>query len=228
MILIFAFCMLFFGRLQTATAQIVHIPDSNLRAALEFALDKEVGADITQADMANIRSLDAPESGIQNLSGLECAVNLVTIHLGLNRVSDLSPLKTLKNLVVLDLHRNQRISDKTPLKNLKKLVWLSIRGNYISDLSPLSALTNLTFLYIGYNHQLSNIASLSVLTNLIYLDMEANRISDLSSIENLTNLISLDFDSNLITDVPLRNITKLIHLDASDNLITDVSPLKNM
>ena len=76
-----------------ATAQTVHIPDPKLRGALELALGKEAGDAITQADMASLESFDAFESGIRNISGLEFAVNLTTLHLGINRVADLTPLK---------------------------------------------------------------------------------------------------------------------------------------
>ena len=40
--------------------ELVNIPDPNLRAAIEKALDKTSGAPITTADMANLTELRAP------------------------------------------------------------------------------------------------------------------------------------------------------------------------
>ena len=224
--LILTVCVLFLVLLQIAAAQTVHIPDTNLRAVLASALDKEVGTDITQIEMASLEALDAFEAGISDLTGLEFAINLTNLHLGLNKISDVSPLKTLTKLRVLDLHRNQRIVDVSPLKTLTKLVWLSLRGNRIVDASPLSVLTNLTYLHIGYN-SLSDAVPFKTLTNLTFLNLDANRIVDVSPLSVLTNLTNLALDDNRILDVsPLSVLTNLRFLNLNDNRkISDVSPL---
>ena len=49
----------------TLTAQVVDIPDLNLRAAFEHALGKASGAIITTADMANLTSLEAHGNEVQ-------------------------------------------------------------------------------------------------------------------------------------------------------------------
>ena len=211
-----------------AIAQTVHIPDTNLRASLEVALGKEVGADITQTDMASLEVLDAFESGISNLSGLEFAVNLTELHLGLNRISDVSLLKGLVKLTVLDLHRNQIISDVSSLKNLTKLIWLSLRGNRISDVSPLKDLTKLAYLHIGYN-RISDVSPFKDLATLTFLNLDANKITDVSPLKDLTNLTELHLDDNTITDVsPLKDLTNLTFLNVNDNKITELLPLKDL
>ena len=226
--LIFITCVLLLAPYCPATAQPIHIPDPKLRSALEIALSKAPGADITQADMASLGALDAFAFGIRDLTGLEFATNLTELHLGFNAISDISPLKNLINLIHLDLHRNRRIRDVSPLKNLTNLTWLSLRGNRISDMSPLRDLTKLTYLHVAYN-RISDVSAFKNLTNLTFLDIEAHIISDLSPLENLTNLTYLDFDSNRVSDVsPLAGLTKLTELDASDNQIADVSALKNL
>ena len=59
-ILIFTMVSALFGhRTEWQAAQVVHIPDPNLRAAIELALSKETGADITQADMESLEVLQA-------------------------------------------------------------------------------------------------------------------------------------------------------------------------
>ena len=236
-----------------ATAQPVHIPDPALRAVLELALGKEAGANITQAEMASLEVLQASkchflersrvprwlplpqrcpyhtfESDIRDLTGLEFAINLTELHLAHNQISDVSPLKALTKLIVLDLHNNFRISDVSPLRALTNLTHLSLWGNQISDVSPLRALTNLTYLSLE-NNRVSDVSPLNVLTNLKGLDIEANRISDLSPLNVLTKLTHLDFDSNGVSDVsPLKDMANLTQLDASDNQISDLSPLSTL
>ena len=226
--LILTVSLLFFASFGVAAAQIVHIPDPHLRTALEVALEKEAGENITQADMASLESLEAFEAGVRDLTGLEFATDLTELHLGLNAISDVFPLKNLTNLTYLDLHRNQRISDVSPLEGLTELRWLSLRGNRISDMSPLTNLTELTYLHIGYNAILK-VPSLEALTNLTFLNLDANKISDVSPLKNLTTLVNLALDDNRIADVsPLRNLTTLKFLNLNDNRIADTSPLKDL
>ena len=58
----------------------VHIPDPNLRAAIEQALGKTSGATITEADMLKLTELRAAERGVQDLTGLEFATNLTELN----------------------------------------------------------------------------------------------------------------------------------------------------
>ena len=209
-----------------AHAQTVHIPDDSLRSALETALRKQVGEDITQEDMESLEVFNAFESGIRNISGLKYAINLTELHLGLNQISDISPLESLKKLTVLDLHRNRNISNVSPLRDLRNLTWLSLRGNIIRDISPLKDLTNLTYLHVAYN-RITDLTHFKSLINLTFLDVEVNRISDLNPISGLTNLTYLDFDSAIVSDLtPIETLTNLTELDASDNRITDISSLQ--
>ena len=223
--LIFIACMFFFTPHWIATAQTVHIPDPNLRAALESALGKEAGADITQADMASLKTLDALKSNISDLTGLEFATGLIEIELRGNRISDVSPLEQLKNLTKLRLGTNRKISDVSPLKALKNLTFLDIDSNRISDVSPLEQLKNLTWLDLDDN-EISDVSPLKALKNLTYLDLDGNRISDVSPLKALKNLTFLDIDDNEISDMsPLSVLIKLTVLDLEGNKLSDVSPL---
>ena len=66
----------------TVTAQVIDIPDSNLRAEIEKALGKASGATITAADMPNLTHLEARNTNITDLTGLESATNLTELNLG--------------------------------------------------------------------------------------------------------------------------------------------------
>ena len=67
------FLLICFSLPLTATAQVVDIPDPNLRAAIESALGKVSGATITIADMETLTKLEAGNANISDLTGLEFA-----------------------------------------------------------------------------------------------------------------------------------------------------------
>ncbi len=207
-----------------ATAQTVTIPDPNLRAAIESALGKASGATITALDMATLTSLEAYESNISNLTGLEGATNLTWLNLYYNSISDISPLAGLTNLTTLNLLYNN-IGDISPLAGLTNLRTLNISYNNISDISPLAGLTNLTTLELHFN-SISDISPLAGLTNLTTLELGGNNISDISPLAGLTNLTRLYLYFNSISDIsPLAGLTNLTTLYLRYNNISDISPL---
>ena len=217
----------------------VDIPDSDLRAVIEQALDKASGATITPSDMARLRRLDARNANISNLTGLEGATNLTALDLGAefveaerrsinsNSVSDLSPLVGLVNLTDLTLGDNN-ISDISPLAGLTNLTWLWLPDNSISDISSLSGLTNLTGLGLMDNN-ISDLSPLSGLTNLTWLILGDNNISDLSPLSGLTNLTNLDLRDSSISDISVvAGLTKLTSLSLQGNNISDISPIAGL
>ena len=206
------------------SAQIVFIPDSNLRALLEETLDKEPGATITAADMAWITDLDASNWNIRNLTGLEYAINLMVLWLPENDITDLRPLSGLTRLIELDLLTNS-INDISPLAGLVNLTGLYLPNNYISDLSPLSGLTRLRYLNLGQN-RISNILYLRGLTQLEELVLWNNSVSDISPLARLSNLRLLDLGENSISNISvLAGLINLSGLWIDNNLISDLSPL---
>ena len=75
----FTFFLLIFLTLSlTATAQVVDIPNSNLRAAIENALGKSAGVPITVDQMAALTRLEAQNVNISDLTGLEHATNTIS------------------------------------------------------------------------------------------------------------------------------------------------------
>ena len=63
------------------------------------------------------------------------------------KLSDLAPVKELKNLQRLDLSRTA-VSDLTPIKELKGLQELYLSGTQVSNIEPLKGLTNLQWLFL--------------------------------------------------------------------------------
>ena len=193
----------------------VIIPDANLRAAIETALGKASGAPITRAEMASLTRLEASDSDIRDLTGLEFATGLTSLILSGNYIPDLTPLSGLTNLTSLILADNN-ISDLTPLSGLTNLTLLILSGNLFSDISPLSGLTNLTSLNLSYNI-ISDITPLSGLTNLTFLSLyDGIIIRDRLALSRLSNLSEAD-----IPDANLRAAIKIAMGKGSDDPITD-------
>ena len=77
-------------------------------------------APITQLEMLRLEKLSAKEAQIQNITGLEYAINLRSLVLPVNQIQDITPLANLVNLSYLILDDNN-IQDITPLANLVNL-----------------------------------------------------------------------------------------------------------
>ena len=92
--------------------------DENLNKVLMNKYDIDNDKKITEYDIANLTSLEAPESQIKDLTGIEQAINLRRIELENNQIKDISPLMNLENLTTAELYDNE-ITDITCLKNRK-------------------------------------------------------------------------------------------------------------
>ena len=209
----------------------VHIPDPNLRAAIEDVLGVKSGSPISPEEMATLTYLRAREASIGVLIGLESATNLTELRLGNNGITDISPLSGLTNLRTLGLGRNS-VTDILPLSGLTNLRTLGLSNNGIKDVSALvsvlSGLINLTELHLRDN-RITDISSLAGLTNLTNLRLGNNNITAISPLANLTNLTNLRLGNNQITNIsPLSGLTHLTELRLSGNRITDISPLSGL
>ena len=120
----------------------VHIPDLNLRAAIEATLKVAPGTPIAPVQMETLTSLEARGTQIRDLTGLERATHLNNLVLVGNDLVDVSVLSDLPNLAKLNLGDNA-ISDISPVVGLTNLTELLLGDNNISDISPLVKNTGL-------------------------------------------------------------------------------------
>ncbi len=213
----------------------ITIPDVYLRAVIEDSLNKARGEAITAAEMATLMRLEAPNSRIRDLTGIEYATELTVLNLGdvfingnrinSNDITDISPLSGLTKLTELYLHRNM-IYDIAPLSNLTALEKLDVSANFhISDISPLSGMTRLRTLYL-YTNEISDLSPLSGLTDLRWLSLSNNLIWDLSPLSGLTELRGLALNINAVSDI--SHLSGMIHMERLniwDCDISDLSPL---
>ena len=215
---------LFFLFPLTTKAQTVNIPDANLRAAIEEALGKAPNARITVDEMETLNRLDANNRNIDDLTGLESAINLERLELNDNLISDISPLAGLIRLQRLGLS-DIAISDLTPLTGLISLERLDIGANIVSDLTPLAGLTNLRHLNIS-NNLIVNLSPLAGLMKLEGISMSENPPADLSPLSELTNLSDFHSWGTPILDLaPLAKLPKLREINICGGEISDLSPL---
>ena len=114
------------------------------------------------AGLKGLKRLETYASKEPDLSPLKGLTGLVRLRIGSSGVSDISPLSGLINLEELELFSNRRISDVSPLGSLRKLRWLRLERNNISDVSPLAVLSNLEEVQLQRN----NISDLSPLDGL--------------------------------------------------------------
>lgn len=212
---------------QEENEEVMHFPDRNLEAAVRDNLDQQEGV-LTPEDMERLNQLEAGEYEIDDLTGLEYAVNLESLVLYDNQIDDLSPLSELEALRSLNLYHN-RVSDLAPLSGLTDLESLLLGGNRVRDLSSLATLTGLTELYL-FENQVRNISTLKELDNLERLNLNQNRISDLSPLEELAgNLTRLSIQGNRYDNLTaLEQLTNLEYLELGNKNITDISQLAEL
>ena len=152
---------------QSVSAQVVEIPDPNLKQVIRETLQLSEDQPITQQGLLTLTSLDGRGRNIKDLTGLENATNLINLYLGGNQIQDITPIANLTKLRYLDLSFNA-ISDVEPLESLIQLQTLNFTGNPIQDITPLANLINLERLHISGNF-VTDFTPLQGL-NLIYLE----------------------------------------------------------
>jgi len=242
----------------TPTGSIVIFPDPVLDSIVRSQIGKPTG-DIYKSDLTVIATIlnnwpTDVASQIDNLEGVQYCVNLKSLEIVKNNVSDISMLASLTHLQDLNIWYNN-VSDIDPIQsltNIKKLyldynpipinnwaflknwTWLEELGmggmNLTnSDITFLSNFSNLTWLQIFNNSHIDDLSPLADLTNLKILLINGNKISDLSSLSKLVNLLDLNIGENQISDLtPLTNLTNLKILSFFSNQATDISPLASL
>ena len=205
----------------------VHIPDSNLRAAVAEALGKSANAPITPEEMKRLRRFDAGRRNVKDLTGLQFATNLTWLHLINNQISDLSPIAGLIELRELWVRHNH-LSDISPVRGLTNLTHLDVRHNQISDISPVRGLIELREL-LTLDNLHSDISPVRNLTKLFHLNFDNTFVSDISALSGLVNLELLGFVDAQVSDLsPLAGLVKLRHLNIGDNFFSDLSPIARL
>ncbi len=182
--------------------------------------DLSKSSSIKELKIANNKSID-------NFDSIYSMTNLETLDLRNNNIKDddIILMSNLINLKELSLGINN-LTDISPLSNLINLKELNLGINDLTDISPLSNLTNLEILYINDNEHLQDISPLVGLENLTYIDARSDNIIDVNPLSGMVKLKTLNLSDNYIYDVsPLEGLKKLDELYLQYNRIFDISML---
>ncbi len=207
----------------------VHIPDVNLRAALEEALGKASGDVITVEEMESLTEFYAEGLGIKDITGLEYAINLHVLQIRGNMIVDISLVSGLTKLSLLRIADN-KISDISAIAGLTNIGSLEIYANKITDISPISGLTNIGWLSM-YDNPVTDISPLASLKNLKGIRVSVEEGGDLSPLSELTNLEDIFYwgSGKPIPDLsPIARLQKLKFLDIHGEGQPDLSLLAQL
>ncbi len=247
--IIIALCTALLLVVPSTSAQIVSIPDVNLRSAINETLGNPENARITQEDMLTLTELEANNRGIIDLTGLETATRLRHLTLKDNLISDLSPVQGLSGLQELDVNNNvifdispvaslinlreirihhNLVSDLSPLAGLIRLQVIGMSDNPIADLAPLSGLISLRNFH-GWGTPVVNLEGIAELPKLQEINVCGAEISDLSPLAKAKGLTELYIVGSQVTDLsPIAGLTNLKRISFHNNEISDISPLENL
>jgi Leucine-rich repeat (LRR) protein len=158
--------------------------------------------DLTWGELKGLSRLEASDSEIKDLDGIECLTGLTYLDVSANGISNLKPLAGLKALETLKLGGNllTSIADLAALTNLKELnVHQSgFMGEYLSSISVVRLLTKLTKLYAS-QCGIDSIDGLQGHQSLEIVDLRGNSLSTLEGLGALPNLAELDVSDNMLT-----------------------------
>ncbi len=191
--------------------KVVHFPDQNLAKAVRTALKLGPNARITDTALETLTRLVARNKKIKNLTGLEHAKALKELDLDQNEITNVGPLRGLKQLEWLLIGGGGNKIGNTGVRHLSDLIrlrGLSLWESDIGNITPLAKLTKLESLWLDYN-EIRDISALSKLVNLRTLHLRDNKIRDVSPLAKLTKLESLRLSGNPIQNyAPLRKLLK--------------------
>lgn len=171
--------------------------------------------------IADVRSIECPAKdigsdygqGIATLEGVQVFSNLeeIVIYgselLQLGQVADLSPLRGLSRLRVVEMHYSD-VKTLEPLRGMTSLERLVFIPTAFSDLSPLQTLPNLKHInFSTSNHfqpQITDFTPLSSISSLEELHLAVQSqlpVAGLGFLNGMSNLKLLDISGNWMTDL---------------------------
>lgn len=165
-------------------------------------------------------------------------ISLKLIH---DQPIDISPLRGLKNLQIIDLDGYGRwakfsreySTDLEPLIYSEKLQVLKAESIGVNNLNPISNFLELRELYVdnfqSEKNKIIDISPLAKLVNLQSIYLKDNLIKDLTPLIDLKNLKSLELSISDIQDIePLKAMISINFLDLSNNSIKNISSLREL
>lgn len=215
-----------------SNAQIVNIPDSNLKAKL---LQADVNNGIAYNNNNSIK-IDVNNDGEVQLSE---ALTVTSLNISSSNISDLTGLASFSNLEGFDCSNN--LITQFDVVGQQNLLYLDVRANLLTSVN-VSGLANLMTLLVNQNPQLvsinaSNCSSLQGLnltngslttlnisgcTSLLDLFLDNNNLTSLD-VSGLVNLETINCNNNQISNLNLTGCVSLEYIDFDNNLLTELN-----
>lgn len=183
--------------------------------------------------LSNLSELELSDNNLKDLACLKyLSNNIKKLYLGFNEFDNISILEhhSFSKLEYLDLSFNDKLSDCSPLKTLKRLVSLDLSYSKIDkeNLFVINSLSGLRELNIS-NNNLDDLSCIQNLDKLKVINSENNNISSLDCLQNKFHLEKINFSQNQISDIQgITHIESLLNLDLSENKISDISPIREL
>lgn len=214
----------------TAKADLSPLQDLVNLEELEVGL-REQPVDLKQiSSLPKLHSLNISSEEVLNHSEFKNFPSLKGFALQNYRISDIAPyaeeLAHAKNLKVFSFN-GTKVSDLTPVTKLKNIIGLSFEYAEVKDISPLTEMTNLRLINANGN-TIEDISPLAGLTELTDLNLGRNPIKDFGPLQNLAKLRELNLSRTGAKDPSfLKNMADLRVLDLSSNGLGDISDFTN-
>lgn len=210
-------------KIAIAKAEMQVSPESFLN--LEDKELTEIPAQV--GELVQLRTLILSHNQITDISPLQNLKQLKRLDLAENHIVAIDALQHIEGLEYLNISRNP-IQDMSCLSNLKEIKELWLIKNNLTDIQFLAELHSIEYLRIGLNN-LTDITPIQHLKNIHSLNIGRNNIISIEAIKNLVSIEDFYMVSNHISDISaLENLTNMHSLNISNNQISDISVLENL
>ncbi|NOY90930.1 MAG: leucine-rich repeat domain-containing protein [Deltaproteobacteria bacterium] len=210
-----------------APDELVEFPDAGLATAVRAALGLSPSDNIRALDLLRLTELDASDRDVSDLAGLRWCVNLTSVDLSGNQLTDSldAQVTQLPNLSQLDISGN-RLASMPNLATSRHLWKLSVADNAaLTSVGTVAAIPSLASLDLS-GTGVTELTALAPATGLESLSLMNTEISDLAPLSGFTQLQTLTLTGSAVKDLePLMGLTALETLAAAQEGIEDVSPL---
>ncbi|MBS7253750.1 T9SS type A sorting domain-containing protein [Flavobacterium branchiicola] len=201
--LILALCFFNLGN-----AQIIDIPDSNLKMKLmTLNVDTNSNFQIEVSEALSLNFLDISNQNISSLQGLQYFTNLQYLNCSNNPINNSINFNLLTKLDYLNY------------SNIQSVTYFNLDNSNIKTLI-LDGLSNLNYLQCNDNKNLTQL-SINGAINLKTLWCANNKVESLN-LSGLINLEAATCNNNQLITLDASNLLKLKTLDCAGNLLTSL------
>lgn len=207
----------------------VIIKDEELEKIIRNTIVIPTG-EILASDMEELEriNIDYSKTPVQNIEGLEYAVNLNSFSFRNGGVlKSLTPISNLQELEYLNVSYAE-VDEMVVDFNTPKLQRVSFAQAKLLNLDFLKTAVDLREIYIS-NSGLDNIDFVIKMEYLESITIINNTVSDIQSLEKKLTLTYVNIQGNEVSDISLlTTCTSLEYLNISYNLINNIDPLYSL